>query len=232
MLLHFLLVKGVYLGDFPRAWVDTARKPVGSLQLVLRSAYSIGNRPWGEGFLLNSESLHTVADHTLFVIGIVDRKAVAKSNKLTVLSQNAHTYGMEGSCPHRRRNTGVVKGGENSVFYLVCSLVGEGDSQNTPRLGGLGNELRKDIVYLVNLKLNGTLKGGDSLGDNPLGCVLGKVCVTVFNKVSYAVYKNGSLAASSARKHQKRSTGGKDSPTLLGVESCSVYLVEKSPFCS
>ena len=156
-------------------------------------------------------------DQPLLVIGIIDGETVTITKTVSIPTQNTKTDRMEGSCPNRLSCILVTKGGKKPVLYLLCRLVCECDGKNSPRRTGAMNELREDLLDLPGIKLCCHFESSDSVLVNTLGYFIGKICITVFNKVSDSVNKHRCLAASRAGKDQKRPFCSKNSATLLGI---------------
>ena len=79
--------------------------------------------------------LQAVLHHPQGVVGVIDGKGGGEAQLLDVPAQNTHTGGVEGGGPH------VLPGGAQhpgqAVLQLSGGLVGKGDGQDGPGLGGV-----------------------------------------------------------------------------------------------
>ena len=134
---------------------------VGTLERVLCDAYCITDRLGRKALFIDSKLLHAYRYHTLFIVGIVYREAVLIAEAIAVLAKYAQADRVEGARPDRISSIGIVKRHTESVLYLLCRLVGEGDGEKIPGRAGLGYEFGEYIGYILGLHIVSILKCGN-----------------------------------------------------------------------
>ena len=214
---HALVIKPVDVLDVRGSGVSGHVVIVGEHQSVLGSADGVGDCTWSKTLLIDAKFLHAKRDHSLLIIGIIYREALAQSHSVAVFTQNAQANGVEGAGPNGARCLLVVEGAHKSVADLASRLVCEGDGEKRPRGRRTRDKARQYLGYLVIGKRNCRLKCLHNLGSNVRRNEIGAVSITVFNYVGNSVDKDGGLARAGSRQHEKRPFGAKNCAALLGI---------------
>ena len=121
-------------------------------QPVLLAADDAQHIPGREGFIIQAHVPENFLHKPLGVRGIVDGEAGGIAAAVNIPAQNAAAGGVEGHGPHVL--SPLTQHGGKSVLQLSCGLVGKGDGNDVPGVGGLQGA---EPVSPVQLLLAGLL---------------------------------------------------------------------------
>ena len=145
----------------------------------------------------------------LRVVSVIDGEVVRIAEAVAVAAQDAGADGMEGTGPDVQRF--IAQKGSQTVFELVCRLVGEGDGEDLP---GLCRVHREQVLHVegkllefpVEVVLHELHVGFRDLSAE----VVGLVRLAVFDDVGDAVDEDRGLPRPGAGQDQQRSFGRRD----------------------
>ena len=221
------LILHVDVGDLGQAKVPAGlalgQILVGQQHGVLGPGDVAQHGPGRELLVIHVQVLHGLLDDPQGVVGVIDGKGGGKAQLLDVPAQDAHAGGVEGGGPH------VLPGGAKhpgqAVLQLPGGLVGKGDGQNGPGLGGVqaAQPLPPVPVLRGQLRpLGAALQKGQVVGGDPLGDLRAVRAPAIAHQVGDAVDEHGGLSAARPGQQQQRPLGGEHRLLLLIVQPVKV----------
>ena len=207
-------VGGLLGAVIPRGSGD-AGKFLRRLLPVLGPADEIEEEPGRKGLLVQIEVPNHVLHHPLGIGGVVDREAAGIAQPVDLPAENPAAGRVEGHGPDVGGS--VAQHRRQTVLELVGGLIGEGNGQDGPGLGGLqgAERFRLGLVAAVpEIVLEEVHVGlGDKLGD--LLAVRGPA---KGHQIDDAVNEHGGLAAARTGQKQQRPLRRQRSPLLHLIE--------------
>ena len=174
-----------------------------------------GRLDWQE-LIVDHQILVDLLDHTLLVIGIIDRKAFGKADAFGIAAQHPHAGGVEGGGVDIAAE-GIPQHGAQTLLQFPCCLVRKGDGQYIPRPGRAHGQIGGLPGKVAAVGHSGAQVVKVSLGHRA-GQLAAAVGRAEADDVGDAVDQHGGLAGACTCQNQQRAFGGKDSLPLHRVK--------------